>query len=155
MTLEGVTLLILLGFAAWLRRSLLRRRLRPWQIERTICIETPVELIGRPDVVWLDGTGRLVVGDYKNRSGPQVFESERIQLSAYRFLLRHSQGRSVAKHGYIHFADGQRVRVALLTDRQVLRLYRRYQKIISGRSEAQRRERDGYCTYCDYQNDCR
>ena len=140
-------------FYLW-RRSRLRRRLYPYAIEKTLEIEEPVALIGRPDVVWQNGLQHLVVGDYKTRKNPQVYESDIIQLSAYRFLLCRTQKRKVEKYGFIHFADGRRTRVELMSDREIIGLYQRYLAICSGRKKARSCENENYCAYCAYREDC-
>lgn len=147
------TTLALIGLWFWRRRRL-RRRLRPFWLEKTLRLQEPIALVGRPDVVWIDGTGRLVVGDYKDRQGPLVHESERIQLSAYRLLLRHMQKRAVADHGWIHFADGRRSKVALFSERRVVKLYQRYQALLDGRVKPRCCSNDAYCAYCDYRDEC-
>jgi len=117
-------------------------------------VDEPVPICGTPDVVWINKSGLLIVGDYKSRVSGRVQESDIIQLSVYKLLLERTQHRPVCKYGYIHFKSGRRVRVNLLDQRKIIALYNKYQKIISGDSKAGRTDKRGYCRHCRYWEQC-
>lgn len=69
----------------------------------------------------------------------RVYESDIIQLSVYRIILLHQYNVPVANYGYVRTvtetSTGERVRyikTKLLSERQVVKLWRRYQSIRSG-----------------------
>lgn len=132
----------------------MRHRLYPYAVEKTLEIEEPIALIGRPDVVWQNGLQHLVVGDYKTRPNQQVYDSDIIQLSAYRFLLCRTQKRKVEKYGFIHFTGGRRMRVELMGERDIIRLYKRYLAICEGKKKLETCTNENYCAYCAYQGGC-
>jgi hypothetical protein len=45
--------------------------------------------------------GELVVHDLKTRKSSKVYDSDRLQLNLYAFLLRAATGRKVANHAYV------------------------------------------------------
>lgn len=148
----GTALMGLLWLLYWYRRG---QRLSPYQLETLLRIEEPVPLVGKPDVVWINGRGDLVVGDYKSRAHDTVYPSEVIQLSVYKLLLEKTQKRRVKNYGYIHFSGGRKEKVKLLKEKQVLALYRRYQALLAGKVEPRQRETEQYCRYCSHRQECR
>lgn len=141
--------IVLTLFLCWkiARRN---RNLSPYMIEKFISINQPVPLCGTPDVVWIDHKGRLIVGDYKSRNGQQAYRAEIIQLSVYKLLLQKTQKRVVADFGYLYFSNGKRVKVALLTEKEIINLYYRYLDIINGKSTPKSSTISNYCKFCSH-----
>lgn len=138
-------------FMNWRKR---RMRLSIFGIERNMRISEPVPLSGTPDIVWLRGDGKLIVGDYKSRPNCRVQQSDIIQLSVYRLLLMHTQHRPVADIGYIQFEKGKRTKTKLLKEQEIISLYWRYLDIISGDKKGKKFRRKAYCQYCSHQQRC-
>lgn len=136
-------------FLCWIK-SRRNRNLSPYMIEKFISINQPVPLCGTPDVVWIDNKGRLIVGDYKSRNGQQAYRAEIIQLSVYKLLLEKTQKRVVADFGYLYFGNGKRVKVELLTEKEVVNLYYRYLDIIHGTLTPKSSTTPNYCKFCSH-----
>ncbi|SDF63618.1 Dna2/Cas4 domain-containing protein [Sporomusa acidovorans] len=117
-------------------------------------INEPIPICGAPDAVWIDRNGVLIVGDYKSRMSGQVQDSDIIQLSVYKVLLEHTQRRTVSNKGYLHFKNGRRVCVKLLAEKEIIAIYKQYQKIINGELKARCTNQNGYCQYCSYLDIC-
>ena len=131
-----------------------RQRLRLLRTDWQLSITEPVPLCGTPDVVWLRGDGKLVIGDYKSRLSGRVQLSDQIQLSVYRVLLLHSQQKPVADYGFIYFRGKQRTKVKLMSEKKVIDLYKRYLAISEGNSKGKRCGQPGYCRYCSHWRRC-
>ena len=147
---------IVCGIVAWLLWRFWRRsRLRLYCTGYYMEMDDPIAVCGIPDVIWRRGDGVLVVADYKSRAGRQVYESERIQLSVYRLLLQRTQKRPVAGYGYVEFGGGRSKKIRLLSERELIKLYRRYLEVRGGRCRTLREaEHKSYCHYCSCQQYC-
>jgi CRISPR/Cas system-associated exonuclease Cas4 (RecB family) len=128
-------------------------KLRPYMLEHFFKITQPVPLCGKPDVVWLNRQGTLIVGDYKSRLKPKVYDSDIIQLSVYRLLLEKSQQKPVANYGYIHF-QGNSIKVKLLNEQEVIALYHRYWQIVTGQVKSEITTCKNFCKHCSHQKIC-
>lgn len=146
-------IIAIIGLYFWIK-SQPKDKLSTYLTDHYMKIDYPVPICGTPDVVWRDKAGRLIVGDYKSRTNGQVYESDIIQLSVYKVLLEYTLRRTVTSYGYIHFRDGRRTRVNLLSEKEVINLYRRYQDIIFGYTKSQSVNRKRYCQYCRYLGTC-
>lgn len=100
--------------------------------ETNLAISAPVALSGRPDQVWRGKDGVLVIVDTKRRREARVFQSDRVRLSAYRFLLRQAprfRNDAFADHGFIRVEyDEGRARfdkVTLMSDDEIVSLHTR------------------------------
>lgn len=152
MILSALIVFAVIAYYIFSRR---RRSLSVYFTERPMEMTDPIAVCGTPDVVWIEKrTGTLIVGDYKSRASQQVYDSDVIQLSVYRLLLRHSQRKPVADYGFIHFHNGRRKRVKLMNERDVIRLYERYIDLITGKATPKRVCRPGYCRYCSHVRLC-
>lgn len=146
----GLLIIILgLGWHHFRRKP----KLVPYLLEYFLKINDPVPLCGKPDVVWINSKGRLIVGDYKSRKRPKVYDSEIIQLSVYRLLLEQTQDKRVADYGYIHFKT-KSVKVKLLSKTEVVRLYYRYWLIMDGKTAPREVSGTRYCQYCSHASQC-
>ena len=145
-----IFLVIFIGLFLWWKKVTSNRKLSPYMIEKYISIKKPVPLCGTPDIVWIDNKGRLIVGDYKSRHGQQAYHAEIIQLSVYKLLLEKTQNRVVADFGYLYFGNGKRVRVKLLTEKEVVEYYYQYLDIISGKSTPEASSIPNYCRFCSH-----
>lgn len=107
--------------------------------EQDISTTQPVPMHGRVDQVYKAKNGVLIPLDTKLRQVNHIYESDIIQLSVYRVILSHKYKAPVAKYGYVRTvvetADGDRVRYIktnLLSEKEVVKLWHRYQSIRSG-----------------------
>jgi hypothetical protein len=137
----------------WWIRSRRKAKLSPYMLERFLKITEPVPLCGKPDVVWKTYDGTLIVGDYKSRDNHQVYQSEVIQLSVYKLLVEKTQNRTVTDYGFIHFKN-RRVKVHLMTEKEVITLYRRYWNVKEGRTKPCMTDVKNYCRYCSHNDEC-
>ncbi|MEL6278277.1 MAG: PD-(D/E)XK nuclease family protein [Pseudomonadota bacterium] len=128
--------------------------------ERLIQISNPIPLSGRPDQVWRTRDGVLVLIDTKTRRTPRVYEYDRVQLSAYAMLLRHSWVKrrgDVAPYGFIRFKseNGVRfVRVLLYDDEHIFDLYDRFQDVARSSSKAVANPSRALCAGCGHAEGC-
>lgn len=97
----GASLVVLLTYGVWLRFGA-----RIHSRERAYWIDRPFPLTGRLDLVMQDWGGRLVVHDLKTRQVDKVFESDKLQLALYAFLLSRATGRNVATHAVVRIQTG-------------------------------------------------
>lgn len=130
-----------------------KAKLTPYMLEYFLKITDPVPLCGKPDVVWMNRKGILIVGDYKSRCHHKVYDSDVIQLSVYRLLVEKTQQKPVASFGYIHF-KGASMKVKLLSEREIIDLYHRYWKVIEGQVEPNQAGNNSYCQNCSHQSIC-
>ncbi len=145
-------LLVVAVIYKWYRAKR-KDKLMPYRLEHFLKITRPVPLCGKPDVVWLNRQGTLIVGDYKSRLHHQVYDSDIIQLSVYRLLLEKSQQKPVADYGYIHF-QGHSIKAKLLSEREVIALYHRYSQIIEGQVKSEKTACKNFCKHCSHQKIC-
>jgi CRISPR/Cas system-associated exonuclease Cas4 (RecB family) len=73
--------------------------------EKAFKIYSPIALYGRPDLVMQNWGGELVVHDLKTRKTSKVYESDRLQLNLYAYLIGVATGRKVAKHAVVRVAS--------------------------------------------------
>lgn len=130
-----------------------KEKLKIYLVEHYMKIDNPIPLCGTPDVVWINKQETLIAADYKNRF--KVYDSDIIQLSVYRLLLERTQRKKVARYGFIHLKNGKRVKVDLLSNDEVIKLYQRYQGITGGTMRTRYSNSTGYCQYCRYTGNCR
>lgn len=99
--LGGGALALFLVYGAWLRFGA-----RIHSRERAYWIDRPFPLSGRLDLVMQEWGGLLVVHDLKTRRVDRVFESDKLQLALYAFLLAQATGRAVASHAIVRVQAG-------------------------------------------------
>lgn len=114
--------------------------------EVSIFCVSPVPLHGRIDQLFQLPSGRCVILDTKYRPDWTVYDSDLIQMSAYRLILQNCRYRNsyhrhkMESYGYIRFVNENEegdfeiryVRVELLSNREVVDLWKRYQRIHYG-----------------------
>lgn len=149
-----ILLVVVIVIIYWWLRYIRKPKLMPYMLEHFLKTTDPVPLCGKPDVVWITRGGTLVIGDYKSRGNHQVFESEVIQLSVYKLLLEKTQKKPVADYGFIHFKKGRKVKVNLMSEKAVIKLYHRYWKVIGGKNKPCMTESKNYCKCCSHQFVC-
>lgn len=130
-----------------------KAKLTPYMLEHLLKITDPVPLCGKPDVVWMNRKGILIVGDYKSRCDHKIYDSDVIQLSVYRLLVEKTQQKPVASFGYIHFKEASR-KVKLLSEQEIIDLYRRYWKVMEGQGKPNKAESTSYCQHCSHESRC-
>jgi hypothetical protein len=125
-----------------------------WQSETSLVRKTPVHIRGRPDEVWVkDGRRHLI--ETKSRSGG-VFEGDRMQMAAYAYLLRETDGPPLAPYGYIRFT-GEGVgfaKVKLRPDDAVIEAHRRVQSVRAGKAEPRLAKTAAICAGCGHLYRC-
>lgn len=133
--------------------------------EQDLSIDNPVPLTGRPDEVYRDQAGCLIPVETKKRACPRVYNSDRIQLSAYAVLLRHAthqslpggQGRAVANYGFVRLVnrdDTHWERVTLLCEGEVVRLADRLYTLDQGKVAPRPTKHPPNCRRCPYRQHC-
>lgn len=137
---------------------------RKWSKEKTylqeevIHVVDPIRMTGKPDKVIIKN-GQLVVIDVKSvvdsSKTPRIYDTHRMQLSVYGYILRHTQERQVSRFGYIRFsgAVNMDVKVALYDDTYVESAYERYNELIN-REVIPDKRNDKACARCRYQVLC-
>lgn len=91
--------------------------------ERLLVIDRPFELFGRVDQVWAREGGQLIVADTKIREVIRYYDSDRLQLTGYAFLLKYhpdTRARSIASYGFLRIPQGRKaiyIKVPLLSER--------------------------------------
>lgn len=148
-------ILVVVIILYWWSRSRRKPKLSPYMLERFLKITDPVPLCGKPDVVWITPDGTLIIGDYKSRENHQVYESEVIQLSVYKLLVEKTQNKPVADYGFIHFKNGDMVKVDLMTEKEIISLYHQYWNMIDGKTKSSMKSNGNYCRYCFHWQKCK
>lgn len=125
-----------------------------WQSEKSLVRQKPVHIRGRPDEVWVKG-GRRYIVETKSREG-RVFEGDRMQLAAYAYLLRQTDGPPLAPHGYIRFTGGEQTfaRVKLRSDEAVIDAHRRFQEVVRNASDLRSAQTAALCRGCGHAQRC-
>ena len=157
----------------WALRRVLGRRLKrglPDELARgrvvlaesRIRCAKPVPMHGAPDEVWQAPDGALIVVETKTRDRARVHRSDVVQLSAYRVMLLNGRDRRVGglpvkPYGYVRIVHGRQTtwrRVELLSEQQIIGLWRRYQAVMHGRIAARGARYPGLCRTCGHANRC-
>ena len=108
--------------------------------EEDVATTLPVPLHGRVDQVFLSKKKVLIPLDTKLRKDNRIFESDVIQLSVYRVILKNQFNLEVSDYGYVRTVvpqpDGKNkvryIRTKLLNEKKVVSLYYKYQAIRQG-----------------------
>lgn len=124
----------------------------PWRLrhckvvlnEQQIYTDGPLPMHGTPDQVLERANGDLVILDSKTRDRAEVFISDIIQMSVYRYILTHGYGRKVSPHGYVrlvqvkpgHKPKVKYKKVRLLGDLAMNHLWHEYTAISKGEFQA-------------------
>lgn len=133
--------------------------------EQNLNTDDPVPLTGRPDEVYRHPAGYLISVETKKRSYPRVYDSDRIQLSAYAVLLKHAthqslpggQDRAVADYGFMRLVTPHGTRwqtVWLLGENEVVRLANRQYALQQGRVVPRPTSHPAICRHCPYRQHC-
>lgn len=133
--------------------------------ERQIDTDLPVPLTGVPDEVYVGNRGELIPVETKTRRQPRVYLTDIVQLSVYRTILRHSRDpglparwrRRVSHYGYVRAVTPRGnfwLKVRLLTDRKVIRYYRRRVRLERPFSRPRATRNPRICERCPYQQGC-
>ncbi|MHB8699246.1 MAG: PD-(D/E)XK nuclease family protein [Sulfuricaulis sp.] len=151
--------------ASWEKKENLPTELRGsrlWASEKSFHIRRPIPLTGRVDQVYRINRNTLVVIDTKSRSKAVVYESDRAQISEYAMMIRHRpwgwlSGLQVAKHGYVRLVTHEGVyyrKIDLLSEKELIGLYRRYLDVMSGRRPPEFAENERLCFGCPQRGKC-
>ncbi|MEM9810567.1 MAG: PD-(D/E)XK nuclease family protein [Pseudomonadota bacterium] len=122
--------------------------------ERSLVRKKPVHIRGRPDEVW-QKNGRRYIIETKSRAGG-VFESDRMQLAAYAYLLRVESSAPLAAHGYIRFTGGEQsfAKVKLKPDEAVIEAHRRLVSLKNGKETPRFARQAAICQGCGHRDRC-
>ena len=122
--------------------------------EEMISCTDPVHLVGIPDLVYETHDGYLYVVDIKTRRDLRVYYSDVIQISVYALILATIHGRDkVLRTGYILLKKnrddvGKYVRLELLTEEEVCKLYDRFIGIENSSITAKLTTEESRCKVC-------
>jgi len=128
--------------------------------EEIFSMTVPINLSGKPDQVWESERGPLVIVDTKNRTSSNIFESDRVQLSLYAFLLSQSfRGRHKDIYGtaYVRLPGsfGSRyVPVKLIPPEELIAKHARYWSLKDGRAAPKTNGAGGLCHHCGHRKKC-
>lgn len=125
--------------------------------EQRLKIDAPVALSGRVDQVWQARDGMLVVTDTKTRRTARVYDSDVVQLSAYAYMLRHSQDMPVHRTAYVRTPArwGSRFTpVELLPDEAIEAFHARYHAVSHGLTDPRCNAGEALCNHCGHRPRC-
>lgn len=136
--------------------------------ERDLLTDYPVKLAGRPDEVYWHSAYGLIPVETKTRNQAIMSASDKVQLSVYAVLLRHSKnkalpgrpgrsGRLVSSFGYVRFvtpAGTRWKRVSLLSESDVVNLVHRRHDLEQGRVSPRPASNAKSCQHCPYRVAC-
>lgn len=128
-----------------------------WARERPFACRSPIALNGRIDECFVDRDGVLTVSDTKLRQRPEVYESDVLQLSAYRLLLEAGPRRAVSPVGYVRLITPKGNRYApvrLLPAADVLAAADLHARLKTGREQGERCGNAALCRRCEYKVEC-
>lgn len=165
-------IIVLLGYAAFLIWSKRRRRYKatsffvgdntPVELQQSIlygsevrisCIN-PIPLMGAYDQLYQTPTNTFVLTDTKTRNKPYIYDSDVIQLSAYKVILENSiefSNRAIANYGYMRLVCKgvtHYKKVDLMTEEDVVALYERREALFAGSIDPDKASTPGKCTKC-------
>lgn len=175
-SLVSLLLLFIIGFAFWRLQQLseiarwheqenMPRELRWASLfasEQAINCETPVPLNGIPDQIYQTLFGQLVVVDNKTRNREVVYDSDILQLSTYRLILKNTTqtefaGHRIRSHGYVRLSTPEKIhyeRIVLLEDDEVIGYYRRYRELLAEQEQPEFTDNPGLCRQCGHRRVC-
>lgn len=115
--------------------------------EAVISCKKPIPLHGKCDQVFKVKKRKLVIVDTKTRKARRVYQSDIVQMSAYKLMLEEKYGKryEVSGHGYVRVCqvDEDRneeriayIRTELLTKKEMVTLYKKHQEIANGQRKA-------------------
>jgi len=118
----------------------------------------PVRLLARIDRAYDNGLA-IVLLELKVRRSIRVYQSDIIELSAQRAVLRSSTGREVAPYGFVLLLHPTTRRksvhkVTLLSAGEVATLAIRRRQLIDGLVSARRPRNSAICSTCEYAKEC-
>lgn len=129
--------------------------------ESTLKINHPIPLTGRVDRVWALKGGLLVITDTKRRLGGRIYVGDRVQLSAYKLLLKNThrfRGRPIADYGYLQMTgrgkNARYVKVPLMSEDEIITRYRRAITVKADRVQPRPNPSRGLCAGCGHRQPC-
>ncbi|MEO1280184.1 MAG: PD-(D/E)XK nuclease family protein [Pseudomonadota bacterium] len=130
--------------------------------EKTLRITRPIKLSGRPDQVWRRASGKLAIVDTKRRKNTTIYESDRVQLSSYRYILRRhprTSKNAFDDFGFIRVKirgkKAEFVRVKLYEDDEIERLHERATALRRNRAQPVAKPARALCKGCGHRKRCR
>ncbi len=128
--------------------------------EQHISCATPIALKGTYDQLYLTPDDNFILSDTKTRNRPYVYQSDIIQLSAYKLILEQGSafsGKRIMPHGYLRIVCKGKThykKIDLMTEEDVIELYERRQALYRGEIEPQKADTPVKCTRCHQLASC-
>lgn len=123
--------------------------------EKHIACRSPRPMHGTPDRVYKNGHGRFIPIDIKTRGSQQVHQTDVVQLSVYRQILKRKG--AVEDYGYIRFdsyGPPTYKKVTLLDEKSLIRHYDRQKAVMAGQVRPKGARHKGMCTGCGHKAEC-
>lgn len=128
--------------------------------EQHISCTTPIALKGTYDQLYKTPDKDFIISDTKTRKKPTVYESDIIQLSAYRLILRNSRAfknKTIRSYGYMRLVCNgvtHYKKVDLMSEQAVIDLYERRYGLYKGTVEPKKADTRGKCINCHQLANC-
>lgn len=128
--------------------------------EQHISCTTPIALKGTYDQLYKTPEKAFIVTDTKTRKKPTVYDSDIIQLSAYRLILKNSRefkNKTIQTYGYIRLVCKgvtHYKKVDLMSEQAVIDLYERHNALYKGTVEPKKADTRGKCVNCHQLANC-
>jgi CRISPR/Cas system-associated exonuclease Cas4 (RecB family) len=126
------------------------------------CTE-PIALVGIPDGVYKNfQNNEIIIHEHKDRKSLREYESDWLQISIYRYILRHGEyqiGDSfirgllvVSKHGNTNIK--KRFSSILRDDHYIEKMYHHYQRLINQEAAPRYTKYPNLCRHCGFTEKC-
>lgn len=128
--------------------------------EQSVSCNIPIPLQGTYDQLYQKPDKRFIVADTKTRKNPYVYDSDVIQLSAYKLILennREFKNKTIMPYGYMRLVCQGKThykKVDLMTEEDVTALYERREQLYNGSIEPDKADRPVKCVKCQHLTSC-
>lgn len=122
--------------------------------EEHISCDTPIPLKGTYDQLYQLPDQSFILTDTKTRKRPQGYDSDIIQLSAYKLILENSRqfkGKTIQPYGYIRLVCHGKTtykKIDLMSTQALIDLYQRRLDLYKGRLEPKKADGPRKCYTC-------
>jgi len=127
----------------------------------TLYTEQPVGLEGIPDQAYRTKRDNLVIlVDTKSRKNfhNRVFDSEKLQLSVYKVILKYGYQQKVADYAYVRLLDESGkafyLKTKLFSTNEVVKRYARLRDLVSGKVKPCKAKNLRLCITCPFRVPC-
>lgn len=168
-TLIGLCLLAVVGWLVWSLwlsdekpnvQTELPERLKSaaiWGKEKPLRLDDPVGLSAQLDEAFLTNDGVVVLSETKSRARPVIYNSDILQLSAYKMIIERQERKAVDRMGYVRLLTGEGNMykpVRLLDEAEVIAAVRLHEDLSSGAYKGSKCGKAGVCRSCAYKKEC-